>query len=84
MAPWLGLACILFLTWLLFRLSRRRSLSPVATGILVAGIGLDVGLSVWAGSGLESASAALLVAWWLLLAADSSPSPGSSPGGPDE
>ncbi len=75
-APWLGLACILFLTWLLFRLSRLRSLSPVATGILVAGIGFDVGLSVWAGSGLESVSAALLVAWWLLLAVDYPTSPG--------
>lgn len=68
-APWLGGLAFLALPAVLLALGRRRRLPPAALAVLAGGAGLDVGLVVWAGSGLETASAALLVAWWLVLAA---------------
>lgn len=69
-APWLGGLAFVALPPALLVLGRRRGLSGPSLAVLAGGAGLDVGLAVWAGSGLETASAALLVAWWLILAAN--------------
>ena len=76
-APWLGLGAYLLLTPVLFALARRRNLGGAATAILVAGTTTDVGLAVWAGSGLETVSAALLIAGWMGVAAEASPKGGA-------
>jgi arabinofuranosyltransferase len=75
-APWLGLGAYLLLVPALVSLARGRDLKGAAAVILVAGTATDVGLAVWAGSGLETASAALLVAVWLGIATRASPARG--------
>ncbi len=68
-APWLGLLCLLALGPVLLPIRRARGYPPAATVVLVGLTATDVGLAQWAGSGLETASAALLVAAWLAAAA---------------
>ncbi len=80
-APWLGLAAFLGTVLVSLRLGARRQLDGPARLLLTGGLALDVGLATWAGSGLETASCALLVALWLALALDGRGLRAGDPGG---
>ncbi len=68
-APAVGLAAFLAVGLAGWVLARVRRFSSSGSLLLAGGLALDVGLGLWAGSGLETASAALLVALWLVAAA---------------
>ena len=70
-APWLGLGSLLGTTVLVAAAGRRRGLEMTALIVVVAGIGLDRGAALWAGSGLETAPTAMVLAVWLWLGAGS-------------
>jgi arabinofuranosyltransferase len=79
-APGLGLLALLGTVVTAGALARRRGLSGIAQLILVGGLALDVGFATWAGSGLETASCALLVTAWLWAAAGLTEDPRGGPG----
>jgi hypothetical protein len=61
--------CVLATTVTLVALARARGFGPAASGLLLAGVGLDLGMLLWSGSGLEPPLGTLLVSAWLLVAA---------------